>query len=213
MKSLNTYIQEKLIVNKNYKLNLKLEKISFLDVTSQNNLIKSCEEYFKNNEYFIKNNIIPIIALSLCSYNDMENYLYYDDNKLIIYDKLTALYDKLYNNVNNDIEYLQDNNELNKTDGAPFFLLTYDTYKIIINKIFGSSEFKEILKLFNDTEKLFFKEKVYIHPGMLLIKDSTYNLDIDYKYICQSLTIENAIFTYGTIKDVNNFIDMCDKQL
>lgn len=162
MKSLNTCIQERLIVNKSYKSNNTACKISFLSTKNRNDLIKSCAEYFNNYDYFVKtsnNDIIPVIALSLGSYDDVENY--FDSNNLSVSDDLTALYDKLVNNIHNDIEYDKEQVEINQTDRAPLFLLSYDTYEMIINKLFDSDIFKEILNLYYMTEKAFFKSFVY----------------------------------------------------
>ena len=85
MKQLNTYIQEKLVVNKGYNSNNAASKISFLSTKNRNDLLKSCEEYFNNYDYFVKtsnNKVIPVIALSLGSYDDIEIYSDYDNSSV-----------------------------------------------------------------------------------------------------------------------------------
>ena len=67
MKSLNTYVQERLIINKNYNRNNTAYKITFLSTKNRNDLLKSCKEYFNNYDYIVNisnNKVIPIIALS-----------------------------------------------------------------------------------------------------------------------------------------------------
>lgn len=212
MKTLIQYISEKLIVNKGYNSNNIVDKITFLSTKNRNDLLKSCGEYFNNYDYIVytsNNKVIPVIALSLGSYNDIE--IYSDSNNPSVSDDLTTLYDKLVNNIHNDIEYDEEQVELNRTDGDPLFLLSYDTYEKIINKLLDSDIFKEILNLYHMTEKSFFETFVYIYPG--IISYISLNVSLYYDSICQALITKNGVYTYCDIKDVNKFIEMISKNL
>lgn len=216
MKRLNTYIQERLIINKSYKSNNTPHKITFLSTKNRNDLIKSCAEYFNNYDYFVNtsnNKIIPVIALSLGSYDTIESY--FNSGNPSVSDDLTTLYDKLVNNIHNDIEYDKEQAELNQTDGAPLFLLSYDTYEMIINKLFDSDIFKEILNLYHMTEKAFFKSFVYIHPGIIsdTSDDLEHYLNLSDDCICQALITNNGAYSYCDINDINKFIEMISKNL
>ena len=212
MKSLTTYIQEKLVVNKNYNSNNAAYKITFLSTKNRNDLLKSCEEYFNNYDYFVNasnNKVIPVIALSLGSYDDIESY--FDSDNPSVSDELETLYDKLVNIIHNDIEYDTEQVELNRTDGAPMFLLSYDTYEMLINKLLDSNIFKEILNLYHMTEKTFFETFVYIYPG--IISYVSLNVSLSFNCICQALNTTNGVYSYCHINDVNKFIEMISKNL
>ncbi len=210
MKNLKLYIQEKLIVNKGYNSNNVASKITFLSTKNRNDLLKSCEEYFNNYDYFVNasnNKVIPVIALSLGSYDDID--IYSDSDNPSAADDLTELYDELVNNIRNDIEYDEEQVELNKTDGAPLFLLSYDTYEKIINKLLDSDILNEILNLYHMTETDFFEELVYIYPG--IISYISLNVALHFDCICQALNTTHGVYSYCHINDVNKFIEMISK--
>ena len=212
MKTLNTYIAEKLVVNKSYNSNNTVNKITFLSTKNRNDLLRSCEEYFNNYDYFVNtsnNKVIPVIALSLGSYDDID--IYSDSNNPSVSDDLTKLYDKLVNIIHNDIEYDEEQEQLNQTDGAPLFLLSYDTYERIINKLLDSDIFKEILNSYHMKEKEFFETFVYIYPG--IISYVSLNVSLSFNCICQALNTTNGVYSYCHIKDVNKFIEMISKNL